>query len=147
MQRCIKQVWLSEWRKIMTRHQNCFLQEAEVIYTAYPEDDLRIAANLYEQAYVNMKIGVLDKAEEIMNRSLEHAKKSGDAMCIGCAYRGLGEIMKACGNTEQTHNYFEQAITAFELTGDSIAVDEVKAMLVGKQENMLDVLKNNKDQS
>jgi len=110
-----------------------FLQEAEIIHTTFSEDDLRMAANLYEQAYVHMKMRVLDKAEEVMNRSLEHAKKSGDAMRIGCAYRGLGEIMKACGNTEQAHNYFEQAITAFELTGDSIAVDEVKAMLMVEQ--------------
>lgn len=106
-----------------------FQLEAEIIDVAFSEDDMRIAANLYEQAYVNMKKGILDKAEKIMNLSLQHAKKSEDAMCIGCAYRGLGEIMSMCGNTIQACNYFEQAIAAFELAGDSIAVDEVKAML------------------
>ena len=105
-----------------------FQLEAEIIDVAFSEDDMRIATNLYEQAYVNMKKGILDKAEKIMNLSLQHAKKSEDAMCIGCAYRGLGEIMGMCGNTIQVRNYFEQAIATFELAGDSIAVDEVKAM-------------------
>ena len=107
-----------------------FQLEAEIIDVAFSEDDMRIATNLYEQAYVNMKKGVLDKAEEVMNLSLQHAKKSEDAMCIGCAYRGLGEIMDMCGKQTQARNYFEQAIAAFELTGDSIAVDEVKVMLL-----------------
>ena len=110
-----------------------FLQEAEIIHTAFPEDDLRIATNLYEQAYAHMKMGDTDNAKQIMNLSLQHAEKSGDAMCIGCAYRGLGEIMSDCGNIEQANKYYKQAIEAFELTGDMIAVDEVKTMLVEKQ--------------
>lgn len=66
-----------------------FYQEEKVIQRAFPMDDLRIATNLYEQAYVNMKKGELALAEQMMTQSLEHAKSSDDAMCIGCAYRGL----------------------------------------------------------
>ena len=106
-----------------------FKQEAEVIDIFFPQDDLRIGTNLYEQAYVKMKMGNLDKAEEIMNLSLEHAKMSSDDMCIGCAYRGLGEIMNAYEDCEQARAYFEKAIEAFGFTGDTIAVEEVKAML------------------
>lgn len=105
-----------------------FLQEEEVIHKAFPTDDLRIAANLYEQAYVNMKKSALALAEDIMMRSLKYAKTSGDAMCIGCAYRGLGEIMNLRGRDELAQEYFGQAIEAFKVAGDMIAVEEVEKM-------------------
>ena len=66
-----------------------FYQEEEVIQRAFSMDDLRIATNLYEQAYVNMKKGELALAEQMMTQPLEHAKSSDDAMRIGCVYRGL----------------------------------------------------------
>lgn len=105
-----------------------FLLEAEVIAEAFPEDDLRIATNLYEQGYCHMKMCEMDLAEEKMQLALAYAIKSEDGICIGCAYRGLGEIMKTCRKPEQAKNYFNQAIEAFEAAGDSIAVDEVRAM-------------------
>ena len=105
-----------------------FRQEEEVINKAFPTNDLRIAANLYEQAYVNMKKGEHALAELIMTQSLEHAKTVDDAMCIGCAYRGLGEIMNLCGKDALAQEYFEQAIEAFKLAGDMIAVEEVEKM-------------------
>lgn len=106
-----------------------FLQEEELIRKVFPEDDMRISANLYEQGYVNLKKESLQISAEIMKEALEYAKKSEDAMCIGCAYRGLGEIMRARGEEEQAKEYFKQAIEAFELTGDEIAVKEVEEML------------------
>ena len=108
---------------------NLFCQEEEVIHMAFPEDDLRVAANLYEQSYVNMKRGSLNLAEQIMMSSLEHAQKAEDAMCIGCAYRGLGEIMKQSRRVVLARDYFESAIEAFEKAGDDIAVKEVEDML------------------
>jgi len=106
-----------------------FQEEEEVINKAFPTDDLRIAANLYERAYVNMKKGRFESAEEIMMSSLEHAKAADDAMCIGCAYRGLGEIMDLCEKEALAQDYFEQAIEAFKLAGDMIAVKEVESMI------------------
>ena len=105
-----------------------FCQEEEVIQRAFPKDDLRIATNLYEQAYVNMKMGKIERAEQLMMCSLEHAKTAEDAMCIGCAYRGLGEIMNSCEKGVQAQEYFGQAIKAFEIAGDRIAVEEVERM-------------------
>ena len=106
-----------------------FLQEEELIRKVFPKDDMRISANLYEQGYVNLKKESLQISAEIMKEALEYAKKSEDAMCIGCAYRGLGEIMYAQGKEDQAKDYFKQAIEAFELTGDEIAVKEVGEML------------------
>ena len=106
-----------------------FCQEEAVIHRMFPDDDLRIAANLYEQAYVNMKMGSLDLAEQVMMSSLEHAKKAKDAMCIGCAYRGLGEIMNVSERTELARDYYAYAIKAFEDAGDEIAVTEVLELL------------------
>lgn len=106
-----------------------FLQEAEVIAEAFLSDDLRVAANLYEQAYCKMKMAELLYAMEMMQRALKHAIKSGDEMCIGCAYRGLGEIMRAIGSEKEASEYFEHAIEAFEKAGDIIAVEEIKAMM------------------
>lgn len=106
-----------------------FLQEEELIRKVFPEDDMRISANLYEQGYVNLKKESLQISAEIMKEALEYAKKSEDAMCIGCAYRGLGEIMRAQGKEEPAKEYFKQAIEAFKLTGDEIAVKEVEEML------------------
>lgn len=106
-----------------------FCQEEAVIHRMFPDDDLRIATNLYEQAYVNMKMGYLDFAEQVMMQSLEHAKKAKDAMCIGCAYRGLGEIMNVSERTELARDFFESAMKAFKETGDDIAVKEVEDML------------------
>lgn len=86
-------------------------------------------AGCYEQAYVNMKMGLLEIAEQVMMSSLEHAKKAKDAMCIGCVYRGLGEIMNVSERTELARDFFESAMTAFKETGDDIAVKEVEDML------------------
>jgi len=35
------------------------------------------------------------QALTIMHRSLDIAQQANDAMCLGCAYRGLGEIYAA----------------------------------------------------
>ena len=101
-----------------------------MIQRVFPEDHLRIATNLYEQAYVNMKSGELELAENIMMQSLEHAQIADDTMCIGCAYRGLGEIMDLCGKNALAQEYFDQAIEAFKIAGDIIAVKEVEDMRV-----------------
>lgn len=107
---------------------NLFHQEEELIQRVFPEDHLRVATNLYEQAYVSMKSGDLEVSEHIMRLSLEHAKDADDAMCMGCAYRGLGEIMNLHGERDSANSFFEQAIEAFKLSGDMIAVKEVEDM-------------------
>lgn len=105
-----------------------FQQEAELIHVAFSDNDLILSANFYEQAYVELKTGNIDLAEEIMKLSLEHAMKAKDNVCIGCAYRGMGEIIKVRSNAELAMQWFYKAIEAFSDAGDLIAVEEVKTL-------------------
>lgn len=105
-----------------------FQQEADLIHMAFPDEELLLAANLYEQAYIELKMGNVDSAEEIMNLSMKHAKLAEDNICIGCSYRGMGEILKTRGDTERAMHCFEIAIEAFSEAGDLVAVEEVKAV-------------------
>ena len=107
---------------------NLFRQEAEVILAAFPDSDLRLSANLYERAYVELKIGNINSAEELMSMSMEHAKTAKDNISIGCSYRGMGEILRVRGDTGRSIQCFRKAISAFSEAGDLIAVEEVKAM-------------------
>ena len=106
-----------------------FSEEEALIHSAFPDDPLRISANLYEQGYVALKIAQYERAEKNMLMALDHAITAGDEMCMGCAYRGMGEIMAAIGKSEVAVDYFKKAITAFANAGDQTAVEEIKAML------------------
>lgn len=105
-----------------------FQQEVELIHMAFADNDLLLSANFYEQAYVELKTGSIDLAEEIMRLSLEHAIKAKDSICIGCAYRGMGEIIKVRGDAVHAMQWFYKAIEAFSDAGDLIAVEEVKVL-------------------
>lgn len=105
-----------------------FQQEAKLINMAFPNNDVILSANFYEQAYVELKIGNINLAEEIMKLSLEHAIKAKDSICIGCAYRGMGEIVNVRGSAVLAMQWFNKAIEAFSDAGDLIAVEEVKAL-------------------
>ena len=47
-----------------------------------------------------MKLHDLPLAEKNMLSALDFAEKSNDLISIGCAYRGLGEILKASEKAE-----------------------------------------------
>lgn len=106
-----------------------FLQEAAMIEEFFPDNALVRSANLYEHGYVAMKLNDLPLAEKMMRSALDSAEKSDDLISIGCAYRGLGEILKASEKTEDAAAYFEKAITAFQNTGDTCGVEEVKDLM------------------
>ena len=108
---------------------NLFLQEEALIEKNFPDDALARSANLYEQGYVSMKLHDLPLAEKNMLSALDFAKKSNDLISIGCAYRGLGEILKASEKAEDAAVYFEKAITAFQKAGDTYGVEEVKELM------------------
>lgn len=93
---------------------NLFLQEEALIEKNFPDDALARSANLYEQGYVSMKLHDLPLAEKNMLSALDFAEKSNDLISIGCAYRGLGEILKASEKAEDAAVYFEKAIIAFQ---------------------------------
>lgn len=111
-----------------------FQQEFTVIQNAFPEKDMLYAANLYEQGTLRMYLDDFTQALELMNRSLIHALASKDSMCIGCSYRGLGEIYHKFARFMQAKECFLSAIAAFQRAGDLIAVQEV--------ENLLDIINN-----
>lgn len=73
-----------------------------------------------------MKLLDLPLAEKNMLSALDFAEKSNDLISIGCAYRGLGEILKSSDKAEDAAVYFEKAIIAFQKAGDTYGVEEVK---------------------
>ena len=91
-----------------------FLQEEAIIEKNLPDDALARSANLYEQGYVSMKLHDLPLAEKNMLSALDFAEKSNYLISIGCAYRGLGEILKSSDKAEDAAVYFEKAIIAFQ---------------------------------
>lgn len=55
-----------------------------------------------------MKLLDLPLAEKNMLSALDFAEKSNDLISIGCAYRGLGEILKSSDKAEDAAVYFEK---------------------------------------
>jgi tetratricopeptide (TPR) repeat protein len=91
--------------------------------------DLSLAANYYEQGYIQLMKKELVSAEEFMKKSLDHAKLSGDTICLGCSFRGLGEIYKAKSDIKSAVNNFNLAIIAFRNGNDLEAVKEVEDLI------------------
>jgi tetratricopeptide (TPR) repeat protein len=91
--------------------------------------DLSLATNFYEQGYVRLMKKEIVLAEEFMKKSLDHAKLSGDPICLGCSYRGLGEIYKAKVDVIAAVDYFNLAITSFRKGNDLEAVKEVEDLI------------------
>lgn len=90
-----------------------FQQEYTFRALHLPDDPAGFAANLYEQGYILLKSGNVVQAKTTMRRSLEMAQQANDAMCLGCTYRGLGEISIALGEREQAR----QSLLLVERTG------------------------------
>lgn len=76
-----------------------------------------------------MKLHDLPLAEKNMLSALDFAEKSNYLISIGCAYRGLGEILKSSDKAEDAAVYFEKAIIAFQNAGDTYGVEEVKELM------------------
>lgn len=106
-----------------------FTEEERLLFASFPNDYFRMSANLYEQGYIAFLMENHAQAEKIMLMSLDYAIKARDDMCMGCAYRGMGEIMKAVGKVKTAMDYFEKAIASFANTGDLIAVEEIKSIM------------------
>lgn len=106
-----------------------FDEEAKVIERYLAGDAMSRSANAYERGTVLLKWGRPDEAEAEMARALDQARKAEDPMCIGCAHRGMGEIMRALKRDEEARRCFSEALTAFEDAGDDLAVAEVRALM------------------
>ena len=111
------------------RAMELFMEEAHLISFSFPDDTLRMSANFYEQGYIALKMKDYAQAEKLMLMSLECAIKAKDEMCMGCAFRGMGELMEAVGNRASAIGYFRKAIAAFTTAGDWVAVEEMKSAI------------------
>lgn len=105
------------------------LQEKRLLFSYFPDDPQRMSANLYEQGYVALNTSNYAHAEKMMRMSLECGIRAADDMCIGCAYRGLGDIMRIVGQMASAKEYYAKAAKSFEKTGDLIAVQELAAAI------------------
>lgn len=103
-----------------------------------PDDSAGFAANLYEQGYILLKLGDTAQALTIMYRSLDMAQQANDAMCLGCAYRGLGEIYAALDEHDQARTCFSLSGQAFEQAGDQVAAAEVWRLDMALLETVMD---------
>jgi tetratricopeptide (TPR) repeat protein len=95
------------------------------------ESPLNWSANFYERGFVNFKMGNIINAEQLMCESLQHAKESEDDICIGCSYRGYGEVFQNKNDEVLAETCFKNAIAAFERAKDYIAIEEVNELLTG----------------
>lgn len=90
---------------------------------------LNWSANYYEQGYVALMQRKLDIAEQFMKKAVNFAKESADDVCLGCAYRGLGEIYLANNQETIAKQSFQHALEAFERANDLMAIQEIKELL------------------
>lgn len=109
--------------------QHLFQLEAKLLKEYNIESHLNWSANYYEQGYVALMKNELEIAEHLMNEALKFAKKSVDDVCLGCAYRGLGEVYLAKDDNILAKQSFHHALAAFEKANDLMAVQEMKELI------------------
>ena len=108
--------------------QQLFQHEYEFRVLNLPDDLAGFSANYYEQGYVYLKLKFLTQAEQAMSEALKMALQAGDTMCLGCSYRGLGEVYVALGDFNRAKENFSLSIRVFEQLGDKIAALEVQKL-------------------
>lgn len=103
-----------------------FDEERTIIEEQCASDPMSLSANLYEQAIIGLKTGQCGQAMKQMLEAHAFGKACGDAMCVGCACRGLGEICLAMADEDNATEWFAKAIAAFSEAGDEKAVREIQ---------------------
>ncbi len=106
-----------------------FVDEENIIKAAFSDGYDRLSANMYEQGYVNYKMGNLSNATKLMENAVMLGKQSGDAMCLACAYRGMGEILAALDNGTGAKEYFQKSMEGFGQAEDYKGMQEVEEMM------------------
>ncbi|NJK48779.1 tetratricopeptide repeat protein [Candidatus Gracilibacteria bacterium] len=109
--------------------QQIFQHEYDFRVFNLPDDFVGFSANLYEQGYLHLKLAYLLAAEQAMLKSLEMARRVEDDMCLGCSYRGIGEVYLRLGKFVRAKEAFSLSIKAFERVGDDRAVLEVQELI------------------
>lgn len=107
-----------------------FSDEESIINAAFPDGYDRLSANMYEQGYVNYRMGRIYEAKTLMKKAVSLAEKSEDFICKACACRGMGEILATMGDYAHAKEYFLKAIKEFRIAEDYKGAQEVETLLL-----------------
>ena len=105
------------------------MTEAAIIAKHFPDDVLKTSVNLYEQGYLQFKLGNIHLAEELLQETLNLALQTDDFVNHACAYRGLAEVMLAKGNIKMAKFDAQKALECFEKAGDTVGAAELKDLM------------------
>ena len=103
--------------------------EAEIITDHFSDDLLKKSVNLYEQGYLQFKLGNICLAEELLQATLNLALQTDDLINHACAYRALAEVMLAKKDINMGKSYVQQALTCFEEAGDRVGATDLKDLM------------------
>lgn len=105
------------------------MTEATIITEHFPDDVLKKSVNLYEQGYLQFKLGNIHLAEELLQETLNLALQTDDLVNHACAYRALAEVMLAKRDIKRAKLYAQKALACFEKAGDGVGATELKGLM------------------
>lgn len=105
------------------------MTEATIITEHFPDDVLKKSVNLYEQGYLQFKLGNIHLAEELLQEKLNLALQTDDLVNHACAYRALAEVMLAKRDIKRAKLYAQKALAYFEKAGDGVGATELKGLM------------------
>lgn len=103
--------------------------EHAIIVAYFPEDQLKLSINNYEQGFLRFKLKRYDDAIGYLKMSLEQARKTDDVIAQACAYRGLGETYLAMKDNDLAKIHLTKALALFTEADDILGAEEVKRLL------------------
>lgn len=103
--------------------------EHAIIVASFPEDQLKLSVNNYEQGFLRFKLKRYDDAIGYLKMSLEQAQKTDDVIAQACAYRGLGETYLAMKDNDFAKIHLTKALALFVEAGDDLGAEEVKLLI------------------
>lgn len=109
--------------------------EKNFIQKTFPNNDLFIAANLYEIGYTNLLKNNLEEAYHHLTKSLKLAKQTNDFIMIASAQRGLGEFHSKQKQYDESIEYLKESLKNFEKVSDDIGASEIEKMIQSIIEN------------
>ena len=105
------------------------MTEATIITEHFPDDVLKKSVNLYEQGYLQFKLGNIHLAEELLQETLNLALQTDDLVNHACAYRALAEVMLAKRDIKRAKLHAQKALACFEKAGDGVGATELKGLM------------------
>lgn len=105
------------------------MTEAAIITEHFPDDVLKKSVNLYEQGYLQFKLGNIHLAEELLQETLNLALQTDDLVNHACAYRALAEVMLAKRDIKRAKLHAQKALACFEKAGDGVGATELKGLM------------------